>query len=253
MSYKSSGLLLASLISLPAMANQANSWEFSGTRYQVSGESPFYSASIERERALKPAQMKSLCRKGLALPLRAKYENKLIAAQLIKAPFSDWPMINLQFELDNIQYHNVTNLTASCSAAIIDSGKSTNLARTGLSYAVAYYTTQQYAAIKPLLPYLMKEPVVSMDGASMITLLLQQQDPVKAEAYFDKYVDITKVESDDIKLWLAQWKMQQEQLTTSLAIVELCKSSNCQQLANDIHDAIDKLEQASADDLSSYF
>ncbi|MGS0826380.1 hypothetical protein ACVBIO_11260 [Shewanella sp. 0m-8] len=253
MSCKSTGLLLASFLSLPAMANQANSWEFSGTRYQVSGQAPHYTATVERERGLPSPQMKSLCRKGLALPLRTNYENQLIAAQLIKDPFSDWPLINLQFELDNIQYRNVTELTASCSATLLDSGKSTNLATTGLSYAVAYYATKQYAAIKPLLPYLMKEPAVSMDGASLITLLLQQQDPVKAEAYFDKYVVVTKVESDSIKLWLAQWKMQQEQLTTSLTIVKLCKSSACQQLATDINNAIDKLEQSSADDLSSYF
>lgn len=245
--------MLVSFLSLPAMANSQVSWTFAGNHYQVNGTAPGYSATVTREKPLTHNQMKSLCRKGLGLPLRNKYELILIDQQLINEPFSDWPMTDLKYDLNNIKYDDVTKLTASCSAIVIDSGKATNLATTGLSYAVAYYTTKQYAKIKQLLPFLIKEPIVSIDAAALITLLLQSQDSQKAEAYFDKYVEIENIRTDNIKFWLAQWKMQLGKLEVSKTIVQQCNTSNCQQLLFEIDSAIDANAQKTAGDLSSYF
>ncbi|MGF1834602.1 hypothetical protein [Photobacterium sanguinicancri] len=246
-------LLLAGFFSLPVMATTSSQWEFAGTRYQVEGESPIYTVHAARKSHSTTKQIKTLCRRGLALPLRAEYENKLIANNLIEKPFSSWPVTNLSYELTDLSFFDVSKKQASCSARITDTGKASNLQATALSYAIAYYSTQQNSQLKTLLPYLMKEPQVSMDAASLITLVLSQQDQSKAQAYFDQYVDISKVKTDTITLWLAHWQKDLGDLGTSKQLITHCQSAACQHLSLQIDDAIALEEENSADDLSSYF
>ncbi|GAL02494.1 hypothetical protein ACFFLZ_04635 [Photobacterium aphoticum] len=260
--YKVRAWLLAGLVSLPAMAEQAVSaspasaltthWEFAGTTYEVAGSSSDFTVTVNRQTPLSANQMKALCRKGLGLPLRAEYEDKLIAKGLIASRFSTWPMTNLRYDLSDIHYSNVGSQSASCSATLTDSGKATNLDATALSYAVAYFATQQYDAMKPMLPYLMKQPAVAMDAAGLVTLLLSQQDNAKATAYYQQYVDISAIKTDDIILRLAEWQYGQD-LVTSLGIAKYCQSPACEQFILQVEDDIAQQDEASAGDLSAYF
>lgn len=245
-------LLLAGAFSLPAMADEAVIWEFAGTTYTVQGHSSNYTVDAVRTSKLSTNQIKSLCRKGLGLPLRAEYEDELIVKGVINERFSSWPLTNLKYELADIRYSDVSRTSATCSATLTDSGKATNLKTTALSYAVAYYTTKQYDALKQMLPYVMKQPAIAMDGAGLVTLLLSQQDIKKAQAYYEHYVDVAAVKNDSIKLWLAQWQ-QDIDLSQSISIAKQCQSSACQQLLIQLEDMIAEQEQDSAGDLSSYF
>ena len=250
-------LLLAGFFSLPVLANvsQENSqqWEFAGTIYQVEGQRPHYTVYAERQVLTSAKQMKALCRKGLALPLRAEYEAKLVGLQLIPKPISNWPVIDISYQLNKLTYSKVSENAVTCSGQITDTGQATNLQTTALSYAIAYYSAQQYSQLKVLLPYLMNDPLVSMDAAGLITLMLSQQDQQKSLAYFEQYVEMGKVRSDTIKLWLAQWQKENGDLAASQQLLTYCKSAACQHLSVQIDDAIAKQDEASADDLSSYF
>ncbi|MGF1688935.1 hypothetical protein L4C36_20015 [Photobacterium japonica] len=251
---------LAGLMSLPAMADQASAstaspsmrWEFAGTTYDVKGGSSNFTVTVSRQSPLSGNQMKALCRKGLGLPLRADYEDALIAKGLISERFSTWPMTNLRYDLSDIRYRDVGSTIASCSATLTDTGTAINLDSTALSYAVAYYATQQYSAIKPILPYLMKQPLVAMDAAGLVTLLLSQQDNAKATAYFQQYVDVNAIQTDDIILRLAQWQYGQD-LAASLTIAQQCQSAACQQFTVQVEDELAAQEEASVGDLDAYF
>ncbi len=246
-------LLLAGLLSLPAMASEIHMWKFNGSDYAVSEQGDKTSVVVTRKLELSVKQIKALCRKGLGLSLRQTYEDKLIEKKIVPERFSTWPITNLSYELVDIQFSDFSKTQATCTGTIKDTGYKTNLQTTALNYAIAYYTTGQYSNIKPILPLLIKEPSVAMDAAGLIVLLLSQKSDDQAILYYQQHIDISHIQSDDIKLWLAQWQQRLGELNESLLIAKSCSSRGCQNLAMGIEDELFKQQEESADDLSSYF
>ena len=208
---------------------------------------------MKRQHELTTKQMKSLCRKGLGLELRKKYEDKLLEGGFIRETLDSWPFASLTYELTNIQFSSLSKNQAQCSAMVNDTGYKTNLQTTALNYAIAYYSTKQYQHIKPILPLIIKEPSVAMDAAGLVTLLLSQSDVTKAENYYQQYVDVSAISNSEIKHWLAQWQFEQGELEESLFIAKQCSSKECERLVIDIEDQMFEQQAESVGDLSSYF
>ncbi len=246
-------LILAGVIGLPAFASEPQAWSFNGTDYLVTDNGTESSVVVSREHALEIKQMKALCRKGLGLSLRKRYEDELLEGQWITERFDTWPFTDLAYDLTDIQFSLLEKDKASCSASIDDTEYKTNLQTTALNYAIAYYQTRQFAKIKPILPLLMKEPSVAMDAAGVVALLLTQSDEVKADKYYQQHVDITLITRNEVKAWLAQWKYDQGDWQESKTLAKSCTSHQCERLALDIEESLFKQQAESAGDLSSYF
>ncbi len=260
-------LMLVGLIGLPAFASEPQAWSFNGTNYLVTDHGNESSVVISREHALEIKQMKSLCRKGLGLSLRKRYEDKLIEGEWISERFDTWPFTNLTYNLTHIRFSSLEKDQASCSASIEDTGHKTNLQTTALNYAIAYYQTKQITKIKPILPLLMKEPSVAMDAAGIVYLLLAKpvvpaepdehsdnaSDKIKAEKYYQQYVDISLISRNEVKYWLAQKKLELGDVQESQSLVRSCTSQQCERLALDIEEKLFEQQAESAGDLSSYF
>jgi hypothetical protein len=246
-------LLLAGLIGLPVFASEPQTWSFNGTEYTVTEQGSQTSVSVSRERELTKTQMKALCRKGLGLGLRKYYEDQLIERAIIKQRFATWPFANLTYELSDIQFSRLDNTQAVCSATLKDTGYKTNLQTTALNYAIAYYSTERFGQIKPVLPLLIQEPEVAMDAAGLVTLLMSHSNPEKAAHYYQQYVDVSALKRDEVKMWLAKWQYDSGQFAESLAITQACSSHACERLGLDIEDKLFEQQAESAGDLSSYF
>ncbi len=246
-------LMLVGLLGLPVSASEPQTWSFNGTNYFVTDNGTESSVVVSREHAIEIKQMKSLCRKGLGLSLRKRYEDKLIEGKWISERFDAWPFTNLTYDLTNIHFSSLEKDQASCSASIDDTGYKTNLQTIALNYTIAYYQTRQFTKIKPILPLLMKEPSVAMDAAGVVTLLLAQSDESNADKYYQQYVDITLITRNEVKAWLAQWKYDQGDLQESLSLAKSCTSQQCERLALDIEESLFEQQAESAGDLSSYF
>ncbi|UYI49163.1 hypothetical protein OFO16_22605 [Vibrio natriegens] len=246
-------LMLAGCICLPAFASEPQTWSFNGTDYLVSDRDAEISVVVSREHELTTKQMKSLCRKGLGLSLRKQYEDKLVQGEWISERFDTWPFANLTYELTSIQFSSLEKDRASCSAVINDTGYKTNLQTTALNYAIAYYQTEQFAKIKPILPLLMKESSVAMDAAGIVSLLLAQSDADKADSYYQQYVDKHLITRNEVKIWLAQWKYDQGDLQESQSLAQSCTTEQCERFALNIEETLFEQQAESAGDLSSYF
>ncbi|HDM8129020.1 TPA: hypothetical protein P0E14_003853 [Vibrio harveyi] len=246
-------LVLVGLLGLPVFASDSHSWSFNGTDYELKTSDAEVSVEVKRQHELTTKQMKSLCRKGLGLELRKKYEDKLLEGGFIRETLDSWPFASLTYELTNIQFSSVSKSQAQCRANVNDTDYKTNLQTTALNYAVAYYSTKQYQHIKPILPLIIKEPSVAMDAAGLVTLLLSQSDVTKAENYYQQYVDVPAISNSEIKHWLAQWQFEQGELEESLFIAKQCSSKECERLVIDIEDQMFEQQAESVGDLSSYF
>ncbi|OOF08005.1 hypothetical protein BZG82_15680, partial [Salinivibrio sp. PR5] len=231
-------LVLVGLLGLPVFASDSQSWSFNGTDYKLKTSDSEVSVEVKRQHVLTTKQMKSLCRKGLGLELRAKYEDKLLERGFIRETLDSWPFASLTYELTNIQFSSANESQAKCSAEVNDTGYKTNLQSTALNYAIAYYSTQQYQNIKPILPLIIKESSVAMDAAGLVTLLLSQSDFNKAKNYYQQYIDVSQIYSSKIKYWLAQWQFEHGEIKEALAIVNQCSIKQCEYLAIAIEDKI---------------
>lgn len=251
-------IMLVGILCLPTWLSASpdlseSSWQFAGTRYRVLSSNEKVSVIAQREFGLAIDQMKSLCRKGLGLPLRQWYEAQLLAKGLITETLSDWPMANLRYRISDIHYQQVSTQMAGCSATVADTGEGVNLHLTALNYAFVYFQSHQSESLYRLLPYLMEQPDVSMDAASLVALALSKHDQPKAVHYFEKYVDVSAMKDDRIQLELASWLFRNENYDVALEITEQCQSTHCRELSLDIEERLLEKEQASAADLSSYF
>lgn len=246
-------VVLVGFLGLPAFASDIHSWSFNGTLYELKTNESEVVVEVKRTHELSQKQMKSLCRKGLGLDLRRKYENKLLEGGFISDTLDTWPFASLTYELTNVQFSSVNKNQAKCSANVNDTGYKTNLQTTALNYAVAYYSTKQYQNIKPILPLIIKEPSVAMDAAGLVTLLLSQSDVTKAENYYQQYVDVASISNSDIKHWLARWQFDEGELEESLFIAKQCPSKECERLVIDIEDQMFEQQAESVGELSSYF
>lgn len=246
-------LVLVGLLGLPVLAAESHSWAFNGTRYQLESVDSQISVEVSREHDLNAKQMKSLCRKGLGLKLRTKYENKLLEGGYIHTTLDAWPFASLTYELTNIHFSSVSKSHAKCSANVNDTGYKTNFQTTALNYAVAYFSNKQYQNIKPILPLIIKDPSVAMDAAGLVTLLLSQSDSNKAEHYYQQYVDVALISKNEIKYWLAKWQFEQGEIKESLALANQCEIKKCEHLSIEIEDKIFEQQAETVGDLSSYF
>ncbi|MDR9829196.1 hypothetical protein RCJ22_26760 [Vibrio sp. FNV 38] len=256
-------VLLVGLFAWPAVVNaeaintnQTNSisaWTFSGTGYKVSQSEDLTYVAVKRTHSLPLTQLKAVCRKGLGLGLRHNYETQLIDMSLIEQRYSDWPLAGLSYAIERFEFKTISSKQITCSARVIDNQPEDNLDSTALSYALAFYSTDQFDKIPPLLSHLMKKPSVSMDAASLVSLLLSQNDQQKAMAYFERYVDSTTIQRDELRLMTAQWQFNQGKLAISQTLLRDCPSADCHQLNLQIEDALSQKEQDSAGDLSTYF
>ncbi len=67
-----------------SFASDSHSWSFNGTDYELKTSDAEVSVEVKRQHELTTNQMKSLCRKGLGLELRKKYEDKLLEGGFIR-------------------------------------------------------------------------------------------------------------------------------------------------------------------------
>ncbi len=83
-------LVLVVLLGLPVFASDSHSWSFNGTDYELKTSDSEVSVEVKRQHELTTKQMKSLCRKGLGLELRKKYEDKLLEGGFIRETLDSW-------------------------------------------------------------------------------------------------------------------------------------------------------------------
>lgn len=244
--------ILAGGISLPVFSGEGY-WTFAGTEYSVQWNRDEVDVSLKRQSEVSEAVVKAECRSAISLPLRRELEQQLIETGLVTTSrWDEWPLAHAELEINHLKYMNINSKSGQCSGKILPGEHIKNLNLTAMLYALFFLEEERWPDLRKIVPQLLKDPKLANDAAALVTLMLADIKPDQAKPYFDEYVSAENLLFDETKENLAIWLRKQDALYQSLALAELCKSTTCQLLADEVGLEIMAQEAANVDSLEAY-
>ncbi|WP_026972844.1 hypothetical protein [Aliagarivorans marinus] len=242
--------LLLGLACWPALASQ--SWQFGDTQYQVTGEQPVQ-VTISASKGLNDAQLQRLCRRGLGLPLRAKYESQLLEQARIEKPLSSWPIAGLSYQTQSLRFKKHGPGSASCSAMVSEQNPEQNLALTSLHYGYHYHRQQQADALVAALRLPLSHSYTANDAAALVLLMLQASQPEQADSYYQQYVANKPLLNQGLYLEIARWQAESSREDDAQATLAQCSLAECDNYSVELQLLQVQRDQDSVSDLGAYF